>query len=69
MPPDLVPRIRRIQGHLDAAVRPTDLDMPDFRLHALKGPLAGHLSVSGNWRITFRFDDGEPIDVDLVDHH
>lgn len=71
MPPARVPRIRRILGHLDAAARPTDLDMHGYRLHALKGPLAGHWSVraGGNWRITFRFDDGEPIDVDLVDHH
>ena len=71
LPQALVPRIRRILGNLDAAARPTDLDMPGYRLHALKGPLAGHWSVrvSGNWRITFRFDGGEPIDVDFTDYH
>ena len=50
---------------------PTDLDIPGYRLHALKGPRAGYWSVrvSGNWRIVFRFDGGEPVDVDLVDYH
>ena len=71
LPQALVPRIRRILGNLDAAVRPTDLDVPGYRLHALKGPRAGYWSVrvSGNWRIVFRFDAGEPVDVDLVDYH
>ena len=67
----LVPRIRRILGNLGAATMPTDLDIPGYRLHALKGPRAGYWSVrvSGNWRIVFRFDGGEPVDVDLVDYH
>ena len=52
----LVPRIRRIPGNLGAATMPTDLDIPGYRLHALKGPRAGYWSVrvSGNWRIVFR---------------
>ena len=42
------------------------MNLPGFRLHALKGRLKGHyaVSVSGNWRVTFRFEDGEAVDVD-----
>ncbi len=71
LPQALVPRIRRILGNLGAAARPTDLDLPGYRLHALKGARAGYWSVrvSGNRRIVFRFDGGEPVDVDLVDYH
>ena len=44
------------------------MELPGFRLHALKGRLKGHyaVSVSGNWRVTFRFEDGEAVDVDYV---
>ena len=71
LPQSLVPRLRRILANLHAAGRPTDLDLPGYRLHALKGPRAGYWSVrvSGNWRIVFRFDAGEAVDVDLVDYH
>ncbi len=71
LPQTLVPRIRRILGNLDAAARPTDLDIPGYRLHPLKGSRAGYWSVrvSGNWRVVFRFDGGEAVDVNLVDYH
>ena len=44
---------------------------PGFRLHPLKGDRAGQWSVrvSANWRVVFRFDDGEVVDVDLIDYH
>ena len=47
------------------------MDLPGFRLHGLKGLLKGHyaVSVSGNWRLTFRFEDGDAVDVDYVDYH
>ncbi len=50
---------------------PEGMNLPGFRLHALKGPLKGHhaVSVSGNWRVTFRFEDGAAVDVDFVDYH
>ena len=46
-------------------------EAPGFRLHPLKGDRAGQWSVrvSGNWRVVFRFKDGEAVDVDLVDCH
>lgn len=64
-------RIRDVLSQLDQAARATDLDLPGYRLHALKGDLQGFWSVtiSGNWRIIFRFEDGAALDVDLVDYH
>jgi len=68
---DQAKRIASVLAHLDAAVRPTDLDLPGYRLHRLKGELKDTWSVtlSGNWRITFRFEDGNAYDVDLTDYH
>jgi proteic killer suppression protein len=56
---------------LDAAQSVSDLDLPTFRLHPLKGDLKGFwsLTVRANWRIIFRFKDSEALDVDLVDYH
>ena len=45
------------------------LDRPGYRLHRLKGDRRGLWSVSGNWRIVFRFVAGEAVDVDLIDYH
>ena len=47
------------------------MNFPGFRLHSLKGEMKGHhtVSVSGSWRVTFRFEDGFAVDVDYVDHH
>ena len=47
------------------------MDLPGFRLHALKGRMKGYyaVSLSGNWRVTLRFEDGDATDVDYVDHH
>ena len=69
--PRLVPRIRRVLLLLDEATEPRHMDLPGFRLHPLKGDRAGQWSVSvtGNWRIVFRFADGDVVDVDLVDYH
>jgi len=68
---DQVSRIRRILGLLDAATKPQSLDLPGYRLHRLRGDFKGFwaVSVSGNWRIVFRFEDGGAQDVDLVDYH
>ncbi len=44
---------------------------PGWRLHRLKGDLAGYwsLTVTGNWRVVFRFENGDALDLDLVDYH
>lgn len=69
--PDMADRVALALADLDNARKPSDLDLPGYRLHPLKGDLKGFwsISVSGNWRIVFRFDDGDAYDVDLVDYH
>jgi len=64
-------RIEDVLAHLDQAVRPSDLDLPGYRLHPLKGDLSGYWSVTitRNRRIIFRFEDGDAVDVDLLDYH
>ena len=66
-----VDRIRRVLAYLERAVEPRDMDLPGWRLHPLKGELAGFWSVTvtANWRIVFRFDAGDVTDVDYVDYH
>ena len=68
---DQVARIVDVLAHLETALRPTDINLPGYRMHALKGDLKGYWSVriSGNWRIVFRFSEGDCFDVDLVDYH
>jgi proteic killer suppression protein len=69
--PDWSAKVRRILLALDAAEAPEALDVPGFGFHAFRGSLAGRyaVTVSRNWRITFAFEDGEAIDVDLEDYH
>lgn len=47
------------------------MNVPGFRFHPLKGERKGSyaVSVSGNWRITFKFDGENAVDVDLEDYH
>jgi proteic killer suppression protein len=65
------PRIRRILDRLDAATKPEDMNLPGYRFHGLKGDRKGTfaVAVSGNWRITFRFESGDAVDVNLEDYH
>ncbi len=71
LPAGLVPRLRRILFRLQESTHPGSADAPGFRLHPRKGDRAGQWSVrlSGNWRVVFRFEDGEAVDVDLIDYH
>ncbi len=68
---DQLDRITLALADLDAAGKPSDVELPGYRLHPLKGDRKGSwgISISGNWRITFRFEDGDVYDVDLVDYH
>lgn len=71
IPPELADRIRRRLDALDAATVITDLNLPGFNLHELKGKRKGTWSIwgSANWRITFRFVGGNAYDVNLEDYH
>ena len=64
-------KLRDILTVLDRSRRPDDMNLPGLRLHALKGDLKGYwaVSVSGNWRVTFRFEGGHAVDVDYIDYH
>lgn len=69
--PGHVRKLLDILAALDRSRGPEGMDLPGFRLHELRGRLKGHyaVSVSGNWRVPFRFEDGSAVDVDYVDYH
>ncbi len=71
MSPAHVSKVERTLARLDHATGPENMDLPGFRLHALKGDLSGYRSVrvSGNWRIVFRFEGVHATEVDLIDYH
>ena len=56
---------------LEGASGAKDLDAPSYRMHPLKGDLAGYwaVDVSANRRIIFRFDEQDVTDVELLDYH
>jgi toxin HigB-1 len=64
-------RLRMLLAALDTAVTIQDMDVPGFRLHRLKGKESKRWSVrvSGNWRLTFEFRDGQAHVVDYEDYH
>lgn len=64
-------RLRLILGRLNASTSPQDMDLPGLLLHQLRGKLRGRWSVrvSGNWRVTFKFDGQDAIEVDYEDYH
>jgi len=66
-----VDKIARILARLNQSRAPQDMAVPGFRLHPLRGDLKGFwaVSVSGNWRVIFRFEGEDAVDVDLVDYH
>jgi len=64
-------RLRLQLARLDAASGAKDMDLPGWQWHALKHDLAGHwaVSVSGNWRMTFAFEETDAVLVDYQDYH
>jgi proteic killer suppression protein len=64
-------RLLRRLDVLDAANSLKALGLPGFRLHSLGGDMKGRYSirVTGNWRITFRFENTDVFDVDLEYYH
>ena len=69
--PDLLEKLENILFVLSRARRPEDMSLPGFRLHRLKGDLKGFWSVivQANWRVIFRFEEGDAYNVDLIDYH
>jgi proteic killer suppression protein len=68
---DHVKKLENILAVLNRARKPQDMNLPGFRLHRLKGDLENFWSVTvqANWRVIFRFEEGDAHDVDLIDYH
>ena len=68
---DHVAKVENILAVLNRARKPSDMDLPGFRLHRLKGDLKDFWSVTvrANWRVIFLFEEGHAYDVDLIDYH
>ena len=69
--PDQREKVENILAVLNRTRRPEDMNLPGFRLHRLKGDLKDFWSVTvrANWRVIFRFEQGDAYDVDLIDYH
>lgn len=68
---DQLEKLENIVFVLSRARKPEDVDLPGFHLHSLKGKMKGlwAVTVKANWRVTFRFEEGDVCDLDLVDYH
>ncbi|MGA9069695.1 MAG: type II toxin-antitoxin system RelE/ParE family toxin [Terracidiphilus sp.] len=71
MQPSHARRLNEQLTVLNSAIRPEQMNVPGWQLHALTSSLAAHWSVSvnGNWRLTFRFEGEDAILVDYQDYH
>ena len=69
--PQHVERLRDILGTLDQSRGPSGMRLPGYKLSGLDGKMKGHfaVSVSDNWRVTFRFEDESAVDVDYGNKH
>jgi proteic killer suppression protein len=69
--PEHSEKLTRILDRLDASVRPQDMNLPNYKLHKLSGKDKGTWSVwvSGNWRVTFKFEGNNAVAVDYRDYH
>lgn len=69
--PNHAERLKEQLFMLDNARSAADLNVPGWRLHQLSGDLRGHwaIKVSGNWRLTFKFEGADTVFVDYQDYH
>lgn len=69
--PEHEQKLRDILAQLDQSEKPSDMDLPGYDLHPLQGPLKGHysVSVSGNWRVTFSFENKAASAINCLDYH
>jgi toxin HigB-1 len=68
---DMLEKIESILSNLDVSDIPEKMNLPGFRLHALKGDMRGFwaVTVRANWPIVWRFEGADAVDVDLIDYH
>jgi toxin HigB-1 len=70
VPADLRDRVRRRLTVLNVARDLDELNAPGLRLHRLHGkPVRFAIDVNGPWRITFEWEDGDALRVDLEQYH
>ena len=71
IPKELEKRLRIRLAVIDAATTIDEIRIPGYNLHQLKGDRQGTWSIklSGNWRVTCRFEDGNAQDLDIEDYH
>ncbi len=63
-------RVRRILAALDAATKPDDMNLPGYRFHGLQGkPKRWTVDATGNYRITWGWNEPDAVQVDLEDYH
>lgn len=64
-------RLKIILQRLSAAIKPEDMNTPGMQFHKLIGKLSGYYSVSvnGNWRVIFKFNNQHAEEIDYVDYH
>ena len=69
--PHHAPRLARQLVRLDEAKTPEDMNAPGWKLHGLTGNLNGYyaVTVNGNWRMTFTFENGDAVLVGYQDYH
>ena len=69
--PDHAKKLRLILDRMNNAELIGDMDYPGSKLHLLQGNLKGHwaVNVSGNWRVTFQFENGNVYIIDYQDYH
>ena len=69
--PEWIDKISMILDRLDQSLVPEDLDLLGLDFHPLKGEMKGRyaVTVQSNWRISFAWEDGDAVDVDLEDYH
>ena len=69
--PEHAIKLRDILARLDAVRAVTEMDVPGFRLHPLWGEMKRFwaVTVRANWRVIFRFEETDALDVDYVDYH
>ena len=64
-------KLLRILTALDQSTGPEGMNIPGFQMHPLQGRLPGcyTVSVSGNWRVAFRFEESHAVDVNYLDYY
>jgi proteic killer suppression protein len=69
--PEHVKRLRIILARLDASTAPRDMNLPGLKLHPLMGKYKDFwaVTISGNWRLIFRFEGQHVVDIDYLDYH